>query len=118
MDAATLTPEDAHEMALAGEVLLVDIRQPSEWLTTGLPASGHAVTMHEPGFLDRLAAIGAAPDRPLALICASGGRSAYLRTQLLQIGWTTVYDVSEGMQGGTYGPGWIRRGLPTKGVSP
>ena len=46
------------------------------------------------------------------LICATGGRSAYVAEVLEKNGLTGVADVSEGMLGNSGGAGWIARGLP------
>ncbi len=69
--------------------------------------------MHERGFEKRLfAARELAGDKPIALICATGGRSARLLAALKRAGYSGFIDVSEGMLGSRRGPGWIARGLP------
>ena len=57
-------------------------------------------------------------DRPIALICASGGRSGYLAQVMAEAGFSKVYDVSEGMMGSNAGPGWIGTGLPVVAFDP
>ena len=53
------------------------------------------------GFVaDVLAALANDADRPIALICARGHRSAYARQLLLASGFSRVHDISEGMVGG------------------
>ena len=59
-------------------------------------------------------ALGGNPDQPIALICATGKRSAFAREMLAQAGFTNVYDISEGLLGGPNGPGWLARDLPTE----
>lgn len=106
---------DAHKQALSGEVLLVDIRTDGEWKQTGLGASALAISMHKPGFLEKLAeAAGQDKTKKIALICATGGRSRWLQGQLAKFGFTNIVDVSEGMLGSADGPGWLRTGLPVK----
>lgn len=118
-----LTPEDfaggdlsveaAHEQANAGAVLLVDIRRPDEWASTGVGAGAQPLDMRRADFvaaLDQLA--GGDRGRPIALICARGVRSARLANQLAQAGFTSIIDVPEGMLGSRAGPGWLRAGLP------
>ena len=69
--------------------------------------------MHERGFEQQLfAARDLAAGRPVALICATGGRSAQLLAALKRAGYSGFIDVSEGMLGSRRGPGWIARGLP------
>ncbi len=107
----------AHKQALAGDIVLVDIRRPSEWQASGVPASGYAITMHQDGrtFLNQLlAAAGGDPSKPLALICATGSRTAWLQPRLLKAGFTNILNVSEGMMGGRNGSGWLKKGLPVR----
>ena len=111
-----MTAKEAHEKALAGEIVLLDIRRPKEWLKTGVGEGAVPLTMHQPGW-DLLAAleeqVGGDTDKPVALICATGGRSAWLQIQLTSVGYTQIIDVSEGMLGRPdAGSGWIKQGLP------
>lgn len=105
--------ETARRLALAGEMLLVDIRDPDEWRETGLADVARPISVHVPGFLAALdAALGGDKTRSVGLICAAGGRSAQIAAQLAVRGYVNVVDVSEGMNGSVAGPGWLRRGLP------
>lgn len=61
--------------AAAGEVLLVDIRQPEEWQATGVLPEALLLTFESPeSFLAELAPH--LDGRPLALICRTGNRTA------------------------------------------
>lgn len=107
----------AHAKATSGEVVLVDVRRPSEWKASGVPASGYAITMHQNGsdFLQQLlAATGGNRDKPLALICATGGRTSWLQPHLRSAGFTNLFNVTEGMMGSRYGKGWLKKGLPVR----
>ena len=74
--------------------------------------------MHEQGFGERLQAIlKSTPPEKIGLICATGGRTAYVVDILEKNGISGVQDVSEGMLGNDRGPGWIARGLPTVSTS-
>jgi rhodanese-related sulfurtransferase len=109
----TLDAAEAFRRAEAGEILLVDIRTPEEWTRTGSPAPAHRLDMRRKDFLAALSDLaGGDPARPIALICATGGRSARLARALEQAGFSQVFDVAEGMLGSSAGPGWIARGLP------
>ena len=113
--AGQLSAADAHKQALDGELLLVDIRTHGEWKQTGLGATAKAISMHKPGFVDKLAeAAGQDKNKKIALICATGGRSRWLQGQLAKFGFTNVVDVSEGMLGSAAGQGWLKAGLPVK----
>jgi len=56
--------------------------------------------------------------KPIALICAVGNRSAFLQGRLKQAGFENVVDVAEGMIGGRRGTGWINSGLPLRRWTP
>ena len=108
-----LTASEAHRRAREGEIVLIDIRSPQEWMQTGIGEGALAITMHRNDFLDRLmAAVDGDRNRQIALICATGNRSRWLQSQLNAYGFGAVEDVSEGMLGGPAGPGWLNRGLP------
>lgn len=112
-----MAPSEAHVKARAGEIVLVDIRTPEEWKETGVPASAHAITMHqEPrAFVKQLlAAMGGDNTRPVALICRTGNRSSTLQAELRKAGFSNVVDVAEGMAGGRNGKGWLKTSLPTR----
>ena len=97
----------------AGDVALIDVRSRPEWAETGVAAGAWPVSMHERGFEHRLfAARDLSAGNPVALICATGGRSARLLSALRRAGYSGFIDVSEGMLGSRRGPGWIARGLP------
>jgi len=120
-DARALGANEAHAGARAGELVLVDIRTPQEWRETGVPASAHAITMNQdPATFLRLieAAAGGSRQKPVALICAVGSRSSYMRGRLQQAGFATVVDVAEGVVGGRRGTGWIKSGLPVRRWAP
>lgn len=117
-EARTLTPPEAHAAAIAGDIILIDIRRPDEWARTGSPEGGHRVDLRDADFADRLAVLaGGDKNAPIALICARGVRSARTSNMLMTAGFTNIIDVPEGMLGSPAGVGWIRRGLPVVTVS-
>jgi rhodanese-related sulfurtransferase len=116
----TIGPEQALERAQKGEITIVDIRLPFEWAETGMPDPATGISLQDEtlkprqGFLDDIVAlVDGDRDRPIALICARGNRSAFAKTFLAANGFTQLYDISEGMVGGQNGPGWLKRNLPT-----
>jgi len=116
VEAAELMKVDtAHKQANAGAVYLIDIRRPDEWKNSGVAVSAHKISMHQKGFLEKLAQItGGDKNAPIALMCATGVRSTFLAGELEKRGFTKIMNVSEGMFGSQAGPGWLKRGLPTK----
>jgi len=108
-----LSAPDALERMRAGELVLIDIRQPDEWADTGSPEGAFRLDMRRPDFMDTLQrALADTGSRKVALICAAGVRSARLARKLNEAGIRHVFDVPEGMLGSAAGPGWIARGLP------
>jgi rhodanese-related sulfurtransferase len=115
-----MTAADAHAKALAGDVVLVDIRTPEEWKDTGVPASAHAVTMHQagPAFVAGLKlAMGGDTTKPLAIICNSGNRTSNIYADLQRAGFTNLINVAEGVGGGPFGHGWLKSGLPLRATT-
>ncbi|MEM1301389.1 MAG: rhodanese-like domain-containing protein, partial [Pseudomonadota bacterium] len=84
-----------------------------EWAETGVAEGAWPVSMHRPEFGQELSALFErfGHDR-IAMICATGGRTAYVQSILRQNGIAGLTDVSEGMLGNGQNPGWIARGLP------
>lgn len=116
---AVMSAEEAHRKASEGELVLLDIRSPREWKQTGVGASAKPVSMHMPGFLRKIEeATGGDKSRPVAVMCASGGRSSAVAPKLAEAGYETVYNVKEGMTGGQHGQGWAPSGLPVEPYSP
>lgn len=108
---------EAHARARAGEIVLVDIHTPDEWKETGVPASAHAITMHQDprAFTQKLLAVmGGDRTRPVALICRTGNRSSNLQAEMRKAGFTRVVDVGEGMAGSRHGKGWLKSSLPIR----
>ncbi len=108
-----LSVAQAHARAISGDVLLVDIRTPREWRSTGVGEGAHPLDMRRDDFTQALTQLVAGDlAHPVALICARGVRSARLSNALTEAGFTQIIDVPEGMLGSASGPGWVRTGLP------
>lgn len=111
--AARLSAPDAHSQAVAGDIILVDIRRPDEWAKTGSGEGANRLDMRRKDFIEALAVLTQGRrDAPVALICARGVRSARMNNRLIEAGFTQIIDVPEGMLGSAAGPGWLKRGLP------
>ena len=108
---------EAFDALSADRARIIDVRTRDEWNETGVGSGIWPISMHEDRFTDRLFAANAlAGDREIGLICATGGRSAYLQRALFQAGYDGYFDVSEGMLGSRSGPGWMATGLPVVAV--
>ncbi len=111
---ATMTPPEAHMAAVAGDIILVDIRTPPEWAQTGIGEGAIALDMTQKDFVDSLVKLrNTYPEKPIAVICRTGNRSGYVFDALTKQGFPGLVNVPEGMAGGRNGKGWIPRGLPT-----
>ncbi|WP_416899405.1 MAG: rhodanese-like domain-containing protein [Minwuia sp.] len=116
-ETGVMSPDAAWRKAEAGELLIIDIRTPPEWAWSGTPRGSARVNWlqlsGEEGFLkDVLEVTNGDRSRPLALICASGGRSSSAAAFLAANGFSQVADIGEGMGGSRQGPGWLARKLP------
>lgn len=110
---SALSAPDAHAAALAGDILLVDIRRPDEWARTGVGEGALPLDMRRGDFIEALLVeVENDTKRPVALICARGVRSRHLSARLVEAGFSRIIDVPEGMLGSGAGPGWVKRGLP------
>ena len=103
----------------AGKLMLIDIRTQAEWKETGVAKGARRVNMLHPqgakGFTDQLLSeVKGDRNAAIALICRTGNRSSQVQRYLQSVGFTQVYNISEGMAGSAAGPGWIKRGLPVE----
>ena len=113
-----MTPDVAREAALAGEIIMIDIRRPEEWAQTGVPDVALLADMTSPDFLKIITAIRLqSPDTPLAFSCRTGNRSGYLTGELEKMGMSGIIDVVGGLQGSRADQGWVKRQLPIRSVS-
>ena len=109
----TMSAPDAFDAVKKGELIILDTRDPGEWAESGVATGAWPVTMHAQDFGANLQSIlSTHPNSPLALICATGGRSNYVVSVLEKNGIHGVVDIAEGMFGNGNAPGWIARGLP------
>ncbi len=109
----TMSAEMALDMSRKGDLTLVDVRTPMEWMRSGVAEGALTITPQNPAFMQELSdAVGADKSRPIALICATGNRSAMIARFLREQGYRAVSDVSEGMMGNFSAPGWLNKNLP------
>lgn len=114
-----LSAQRAWELSQRGDLVIVDVRTPVEWRQTGVVPGTVRISLYSnwgvPNFdfaEDVLAALGGDAARPVALICATGGRSSFAAGLLRDAGFTDVADIAEGMLGSEDGLGWLSRALP------
>lgn len=113
MNDRILSSEQAFEKSNNGSLILVDIRRKDEWQATGIAQGAIALTMDDAEFMKTIDTLTHHDkNKPIAIICAAGGRSARVCQALHAQGYNFVFDVSEGMNGGPYGEGWLHKKLP------
>lgn len=94
------------------DALLIDVRTVAEWVYVGLPdlsRLGRNVICVQwkqwpnmevnPEFVSHLEAEGVTRDRPLLLLCRSGGRSRDAAVALTAAGFGPCYNISDGFEG-------------------
>ena len=114
-----ISVQDAHQAALSGDVLLIDIRRPDEWQRTGVGEGAIPLDMRREDFAEALLEMtNGTTNVPVALICARGVRSRGLAARLSAAGFEEIIDVPEGMLGSGAGPGWLKSGLPVTSWTP
>ena len=95
---AEITPVEAHRRALAGEVLLLDVREDDEWAAGRAAEAVHVA-------LSRLDPAAVPDELPVVAVCRVGGRSA-AAAQALAARGLEVANLAGGMQA------WAAAGLP------
>jgi rhodanese-related sulfurtransferase len=108
--ASPLPAREAHDGLRAGRLVLIDIRTPTEWADTGVPAGALRLDAESDGFEVRLAGIRLDyPGKRIALIDRAGGLAASVQAKLAARGWRDLVIV----RGGLLGPGgWLAEKLP------
>lgn len=109
----TLTVQQAHEQASADQnAILVDVREPSEWTTTGVPQGATLISLNSVTGVRSGEVAGLPKDQPIYVICNSGNRSRVAAEHLINLGYSTVYNIDGGIQD------WLRADLPTEPYTP
>ncbi len=88
---------------VSDSAVLLDVRENDEWAAGHAPAAVHVPMGQVPQRLDELTSM--LPDRPVHVVCRSGGRSARITAYLVQAGWEAV-NVDGGMRA------WAAAGRP------
>ena len=100
LDAATAHAAQHGGPAGPAAPILLDVREPNEFAAVRVP---WALLYPTSSFLLRFEEL--PRDRPIHVICHTGGRSAAVTAFLRRQGWTDVHDVVGGMEA------WERAGL-------
>jgi len=112
-----VTAKEAYEQWKADpeNVIIIDVRTPEELLFVGHPAMAWKIPVATQSygwdadkgqfpmtltadFVSRVSAV-TTPDRTVMVMCRSGGRSALAVNLLAKAGFTSVYNIIDGMEG-------------------
>jgi len=112
-----VTAREAYEKwkAEPEKVVILDVRTPEEFLFVGHPPMAWMIPIASqsyvwdaakgkfpmellPDFISRVKGV-AGPDATVLVMCRSGGRSAIAANMLAKAGFTSVYNVVDGMEG-------------------
>jgi len=88
----------------AGNVLILDIREPAEFDAMHIQGSVHVPrgvleTACEYGFDDTVPELVESRERDVIVVCRSGNRSAFAAATLQQMGYRRVYSMKTGLRG-------------------
>jgi rhodanese-related sulfurtransferase len=101
-----ISPADARKQAEAGDAILIDVREESDW------REGHAAgATHLSRGLIELEIEEQIPDvtKPIICYCGGGSRSALVTESLQKMGYKNVRSLAGGMRA------WKEAGLPMAG---
>ncbi len=102
-EARMATPQEAHRQTQQDGTFLLDVRGFDEF------AAGHAAGASCIPLSDLERRVGDLPtDRPVLVMCQSGGRSALAAERLRALGMDNIADIEGGLNA------WIRAGLPSE----
>ena len=112
-------PIEAIKLYEENKIIIIDVRNKSEWEETGIIPGVHLVQMLNPifkirkNFIEDITKI-LGPDKNIAaaVICKSGGRSNATMEILKEEGYINISNIAEGMVGDGEKTGWITRKLP------
>jgi rhodanese-related sulfurtransferase len=112
-EVAKITPADAARLVAAGQAVLVDVREPTEWTETGVAAP--AVLLAKSAFDAEQAGgwktfLAKSGDKEIILYCRSGRRSGAVAEALAGLGYKVA-------NAGGFRD-WRDAGLPVRAVPP
>ncbi len=114
----TISVTQAHAERVAGTAILIDVRRPDEWQSTGVPEGAELLTMGDPDFLTRIDQLtGGDKAKRLLFTCRTGARSGNVQQALSEMGFSNVVNVRGGFIGNGVDPGWSQAGLPVASYS-
>lgn len=101
-----LSPDQLLDMQQKNQALVVDVRTPAEWQSTGIIADSYKLQAFEndgsfdaKAWVAKLEKLKTSPGQPIILVCRSGSRSSKVGEVLTEkLGMTQVYHLANGLQ--------------------
>ncbi len=82
-----ISPFDAHNGQKAGDIIIIDVRDPHEWAQTGRPQCSHPISMNDPDLVDTVKKLASKhPKAKITVSCKSGMRAAAAAKVLGKVG--------------------------------
>ena len=104
-DRNSLSTTQATQLINRDDALVIDVREPDEYVTGHLPESRN-IPAGQLG--DRVGELDSVKDKPLILVCQTGSRSTGACKQLIAQGFSRAHNLEGGIAG------WRAAGLPLK----
>ncbi len=90
----SLPPSEAFERHKKGDIIILDVREPEEVSFTSIEGTLNIPISEFPQKFSELEGI---KDRPIAVLCRTGSRSAQVTMFLKQHGFKDVYNIAGGI---------------------
>ena len=104
-----ITPQDAHQGVLSGDLILIDVREPNEWANTGCAENANPIALQNENFVEEVLKLtGNNKSASIAVCCKSGMRGDKAGKLLKAADFTKVVNVEGGILR------WISDKLPVK----
>lgn len=102
-----ITPNEAFKKMSNNEAILIDVREPDEWASTGSPKGCKQIALQNPDLVSEiLSAAGGDKNVPILLCCKAGMRGEKAGQLLMASGVSNIKNVEGGVLQ------WISEGLP------
>ncbi len=89
-----ITPEEMDSLLKMGEVQLIDVRTPKEYVE-GYIEGAINIDFRNKDFEERIAKVD--KSKPIAVYCGRGGRSGKCSAYMKKAGFTKIYDLNGGI---------------------
>lgn len=103
-DYSRIDNQKLEELMNNPELQLIDVRTPEE-VAGGYIAGAQHIDIYDPKFIEKMSKLD--KEKPVAVYCAAGGRSASAGKKLQELGFKEIYDLAGGYRG------WAGAGKPT-----